>query len=69
MIFKTLTGNCIRQHERQLPSTSYNYNTLTTLRTSVGESPTCVKSIEDEPGSCLLGCLMQLVFYTKVNLS
>ena len=30
--------NCIRQPNRQLPSSSYNHNTLTTLRTSMKES-------------------------------
>ena len=33
-----LETNCIRQPNRQLPSSSYNHNTLTTLRTSVKES-------------------------------
>ena len=30
--------NCIRQPKMQLPSSSYNHNTLTTFRTSVKES-------------------------------
>ena len=33
-----LENNCIRQPNRQLPSSSYNHNTLTTLRTSMKES-------------------------------
>ena len=33
-----LETNCIRQPNRQLPSSSYNHNTLTTLRTSIKES-------------------------------
>ena len=33
-----LKTNCIRQSERQLPSSSYNHNTLTKTRTSVQES-------------------------------
>ena len=35
LVWKT---NCMRQPERQLPSSSYNHNTLTTLRTAVKES-------------------------------
>ena len=35
MVWKT---NCTRQPKGQLPSSSYNHNTLTTLRTSVKES-------------------------------
>ena len=45
-LFLALETNCIRQLERQLPSSSYNHNTLTTLRTSVRESPACIKSME-----------------------
>ena len=41
-----LKANCIRQSESQLPSSSYNHNTLTTLRTSVRESHACTKSME-----------------------
>ena len=46
---------CIRQHERQLHAQFilYNYNTLTALRTSVRESPACIKSF-----------LVQLAFNT-----
>ena len=33
-----LVTNFIRQPDRQLSSSSYNHNTLTTLRTSVRES-------------------------------
>ena len=43
LILKT---NCVRQPKRQLPSSSYNHNTLTALRTSVRESPACTKSME-----------------------
>ena len=35
LVFET---NCIRQPNRQLPSSTYNHNTLTNLRTSVKES-------------------------------
>ena len=38
------TGNCIRQPKTQLPSSSHN--SLTTLRTSVRESPACIKSMK-----------------------
>jgi len=41
-----LKTNYIRQPKRQVPSSSYNHNTLTTLRTSVRESPACTKSME-----------------------
>ena len=41
-----LETNFIRQPERQLPSSSYNHNTLTTLRTSVKDSPACIKSMK-----------------------
>ena len=46
-LFLVLETDCIRQPERQLPSLSYNHNTLTTLRTSVREtsvreSPACI---------------------------
>jgi len=36
-----LKTNCIRQPKGQLPSSSYNQNTLTSLRVSVRESPVC----------------------------
>ena len=35
LVFET---NSIRKSNRQLPSSSYNHNTLTSLRTSVKES-------------------------------
>ena len=41
-LFLVIDTNCIRQHERQLPSSSYNHKTLTTLRTSVRESHACI---------------------------
>ena len=39
-------SNCIRQPKMQQPNSSYNHNTLTTLRTSVRESPACIRSMK-----------------------
>ena len=41
-----LETNCTRRPERQLPSSSYKHNTMTTLRTSLRESPACIRSVE-----------------------
>ena len=41
-----LETNCTRRPERQLPSSSYKHNTVTTLRTSLRESPACIRSVE-----------------------
>ena len=41
-----LETNCIRQPKRQLPSSSYNHNTLKTLITSVIPSPGYIKSMK-----------------------
>ena len=40
-----LETNCIRQPERQLPSSYYKHSTPTTLRSSVRESPACITSM------------------------
>ena len=92
-LFQVLETNCIKQPERQLPSSSQNYNTLTILRKCVRVSP-AYKSVEvrycnicktlsqmsdvmrvvsvfclqDELGSYLSGCLMQLAFHTALSL-
>ena len=41
-----LETNCIRQSKGQLPSSSYNHNTLKTLITSVLPSPGYIKSMK-----------------------
>ena len=58
-----LKTNCIRQPKRQLSSSSYNHNKLTTLRTSVKESlqnalQSCSKELVTKPGKhrCYEGC-------------
>ena len=45
LFFRVIETNCIRQLERQLLSASYNHNMLTTLRTSVKESPACIQNL------------------------
>ena len=44
LFFCIIETNCTRQLERQLLSASYNHNMLTTLRTSVKESPACIQN-------------------------
>ena len=41
-----LKTNCIRQPKRQLPTSFYNHNTLTTLRTYMRESPACIETMK-----------------------
>ena len=49
-----LKSNCIRQPKMPLSSSSYNHNTLTALRTSVRESPACIRSMNYNCTSKLL---------------
>ena len=43
-LYLALQTSCIRQPERQLPSSSYNHNTQTTLTTSVREHLLALRS-------------------------
>ena len=44
--YDVVETNCIKQPTRQLPSSSYNHNTLITFRTSVRNSPASIKNVQ-----------------------
>ena len=66
-------SGCIRQTERQMPSSSYNHNTLTTLRTSVMDSLKMYFKLSYEVFRIALGLMtcrtLTLKFRMYVNIS